>query len=131
MTSSIRFGACSAQFRAGHATPFRAGHAMSLALVLLAVLLVPAVALAGAQPNTTANHGHDPTIVQVTAGSVEFTPSVSFTHQNFKREGYGNVEHFTQLDMRPTVGFCLTDHFEVTTGLLARHISQNGTNDTA
>ncbi|HEV8128638.1 MAG TPA: hypothetical protein VGQ14_03180 [Candidatus Eisenbacteria bacterium] len=97
---------------------------------LLALVLVPAAALAGAQPQAGNDH-HTATIVQMTAGSVEFAPTVSFTHQNFKREGYGNVEHFTQLDMRPTVGFCLTDHYEVTTGLLARHISQNGTSDTA
>jgi hypothetical protein len=111
MTSHSRFGAFTAT------------------AALLALVLAPAAALAGAQPNN--NHGHNPAVVQVSAGSVEFSPTVSFTHQNFKREGYGNVEHFTQLDVRPTVGFCLTDHFEVTTGFLARHISQNGTSDTA
>lgn len=97
---------------------------------LLALVLAPAAALAGAQPANHENHTAAP-VVQVSAGSVEFSPSVSFTHQNFKREGYGNVERFTQLDVRPTVGFCLTDHYEVTTGFLARHISQNGTSDTA
>jgi hypothetical protein len=70
-------------------------------------------------------------VMQVSAGSVEFSPSVTFSHSNFKREGYGNVEHFTQLDVRPTVGFCLTDHYEVTAGLLARHQSVNGESNTA
>ena len=69
--------------------------------------------------------------VQVSAGSVEFSPTVTFTHQNFKREGYGNVDRFTQLDVRPTIGICLTDHYEVTGGLLARHTSVNGESDTA
>ncbi len=114
MNSHSRFGALTA----------------TAALLALALVLVPAAALAGAQPSTI-NHGSNPTVVQVSAGSVEFSPTVSFTHQNFKREGYGNVEHFTQLDVRPTVGFCLTDHFEVTTGFLARHVSQNGNSDTA
>lgn len=104
--------------------------ALTATAALLALVLAPAAALAGAQPHQN-NNGHSQTVVQMTSGSVEFAPTVSFTHQNFKREGYGNVEHFTQLDMRPTVGFCLTDHFEVTTGFLARHISQNGTSDTA
>jgi hypothetical protein len=103
--------------------------ALTATAALLALVLAPAAALAGAQPHN--NHGSNPAVVQVSAGSVEFSPTVSFTHQNFKREGYGNVEHFTQLDVRPTVGFCLTDHYEVTTGFLARHISQNGTSDTA
>jgi hypothetical protein len=103
--------------------------ALTATAALLALVLAPAAALAGAQPNN--NHAHNPAVVQVSAGSVEFSPSVSFTHQNFKREGYGNVERFTQLDVRPTVGFCLTDHYEVTTGFLARHISQNGNSDTA
>ena len=67
----------------------------------------------------------------VSAGAVEFSPTVTFTHQNFKREGYGNVDRFTQLDVKPTVGVCLTDHYQVTGGLLARHTSFNGDDDTA
>jgi hypothetical protein len=100
-----------------------------LLFALVFAALAPAAALAGAQPGAV--HARRAAVMQLTAGSVEFSPTVSFTHQNFKREGYGNVERFTQLDLRPTVGFCLTDHYEVTTGLLARHVSQNGTSDTA
>jgi len=67
----------------------------------------------------------------VSSGAVEFSPTVAFQHQNFKREGYGNVDHFTQLDVKPTVGFCVSDHYEVTAGFLARHTSTNGDDDTA
>ena len=104
-------------------------HFGTLAVAALLVL-APAAALAGAQPQNGNNH-QTATIVQMTAGSVEFTPSVSFTHQNFKREGYGNVDHFTQLDVKPTVGFCVSDHYEVMAGFLARHTSVNGDDDTA
>ena len=64
-------------------------------------------------------------------GSVEFTPSVSFTHQNFKREGYGNIDRFTQLNVSPTVGYYVSDHYEVTGGFLVRHESVNGSSDTS
>jgi len=64
-------------------------------------------------------------------GSVEFTPSVNFTHQNFKREGYGNVDRFTQLNMAPTIGYYVSDRYEVTGGFLVRHESVNGSSDTS
>jgi hypothetical protein len=64
-------------------------------------------------------------------GSVEFTPSVSFTHQNFKREGYGNVDEFTQLNMSPTVGYYVSDRYEILGGFLVRHESINGSDDTS
>ena len=44
-------------------------------------------------------------------GSIEFSPTVSFSHQNFKREGYGNVETTTRLDIAPTIGYCLSNHY--------------------
>ena len=45
---------------------------------------------------------------QIAAGTVELTPTVSFSHSNLKREGYGNVDTFTQLDLTPAVGVCVT-----------------------
>jgi hypothetical protein len=66
---------------------------------------------------------------QVSAGSVEVSPRVSFTHSNLKREGYGNVDKFTQLELTPTIGFCLTDHHELTGGAILRHASTNGESD--
>ncbi len=68
---------------------------------------------------------------QMAKGAVEFAPSVSFTHQNFKREGYGNVDRFTQLNVSPTVGFWVSDRYEVTGGFLIRHESVNGSSETA
>lgn len=68
---------------------------------------------------------------QLNEGSIEFSPMVSFSHQNFKREGYGNVETSTRLDITPTVGFCVSRHYEVTGAFLTRHTSVNGTSDTA
>jgi len=103
-----------------------------VAALITASLLVGALTSSEAHAGTTLTPAHRaPSPVQITAGSVEFSPTVSFTHQNFKREGYGNVDHFTQLDVRPTVGFCLTDHYEVMAGFLARHQSLNGNKDTA
>ena len=67
----------------------------------------------------------------IAAGSIEFSPTVSFSHQNFKREGYGNVETSTRLDVAPLVGYCLGNHYEVNGGLLARHQSVNGNTETA
>ena len=64
-------------------------------------------------------------------GSVEFAPSVSFTHQNFKREGYGNVDRFTQLNVAPTIGYFVSDHYEVLGGFLIRHESVNGSSETS
>ena len=101
--------------------------------IVAVVWIVPGSALAGAkaQPDVdNAHHSSGPGFL-VAAGAVEFSPTVSFTHQNFKREGYGNVDHFTQLDVRPTVGFCVSNHYEVMAGFLARHTSVNGDDDTA
>jgi hypothetical protein len=68
---------------------------------------------------------------QLASGSIELAPTVSFSHWNFKREGYGNVDTFTRLDFTPTIGFCLSEHYEITTGLWARHQSSNDESDTA
>ena len=56
---------------------------------------------------------------------------MTFSHSNFRREGYGNVETSTQLTASPTLGYCVSDHWEVSGGLLMRHHSENGTSDTA
>jgi hypothetical protein len=105
-------------------------------VVALAMGLLPAPAsvFAGTKADdvpSDASHHAVGTVPLVSGGAVEFSPTVTFTHQNFKREGYGNVDHFTQLDVKPTVGFCLSDHYEVTAGFLARHTSVNGSDDTA
>lgn len=68
---------------------------------------------------------------QAGRGSVEFAPSVSFTHQNFKREGYGNVDRFTQLNVAPTIGYYVSDRYEILGGFLIRHESVNGNSETA
>ena len=67
---------------------------------------------------------------QLVPGAVEISPKVSFSHWNVKREGYGNVDNFTQLDFTPTVGFCLTAHHEVTVGATIQHEAQNGAGNT-
>ncbi|HEY7727401.1 MAG TPA: hypothetical protein VID50_03030 [Candidatus Eisenbacteria bacterium] len=92
----------------------------SIAFLLALSILLPGLALPGP---AAAN--------QIPAGSIEFAPTVSFSHWNIKREGYGNVDNFTRLDVAPTVGVCFTSHYEVTGGLLARHQSTNGNSDTA
>jgi hypothetical protein len=74
---------------------------------------------------------HQADASQVSAGSIELSPKVSFTHSNLKREGYGNVDRFTEFDLTPSVGFCLTDHYEITSGVLLRHNSSNGEGTTA
>jgi hypothetical protein len=101
--------------------------------IVAVVLIVPGSALAGTKAQSDAdNVRHSSDVASlVSDGAVEFSPTVTFTHQNFKREGYGNVDHFTQLDVKPTIGFCVSDHYEVTGGLLARHTSVNGDDDTA
>ena len=68
---------------------------------------------------------------QVSGGSIELSPKVSFSHSNLKREGYGNVDTFTEFDFTPTAGFCFTDHFEATGGAIVRHQSLNVTSETA
>ena len=67
---------------------------------------------------------------QLVPGAVEISPTVSFSHWNVKREGYGNVDSFTRLDFTPTIGFCLTPHHEVTGGLTIQYEAQNGEGDT-
>ena len=101
--------------------------------IVAVVLIAPGSALAGAkaQADGDAEHHSGGPGYLVSSGAVEFSPTVSFTHQNFKREGYGNVDHFTQLDVRPTVGFCVSNHYEVMAGVLARHTSTNGDDNTA
>jgi hypothetical protein len=106
---------------------------MIVASIVAVVLIVPGSGLAGTKAQTdedNVHHSSGPGYL-VSAGAVEFSPTVTFTHQNFKREGYGNVDHFTQLDVKPTVGFCVSDHYEVMAGFLARHTSVNGDDDTA
>ena len=66
----------------------------------------------------------------VAAGSIELAPNVAFHHSSTKREGYGNVDTFTQLDFTPTVGFCLTDRFEATSGVTLRHVRENDNHQT-
>jgi hypothetical protein len=67
----------------------------------------------------------------VPAGTIEFSPSVSYSHWNMKRQGYGNVDTFTKLEITPTIGYCVSDHYEVTGGFMTRHESQPGSSDTA
>jgi hypothetical protein len=108
---------------------------LALMIALASAMALAPAALAGTNqlPPEVAAHsrGQAGPGSLVSAGAVEFSPTVTFTHQNFKREGYGNVDHLTQLDMKPTVGFCVSDHYEIDAGLLARHTSTNGSDDTA
>src|SRR5262245_57811851 len=104
-----------------------------VSLIALGIMISPASTLAGTKTTETVDSSHRSSgpASLVSDGAVEFSPTVAFTHQNFKREGYGNVDHFTQLDVKPTIGFCVSDHYEVTGGFLARHTSVNGSDDTA
>lgn len=95
---------------------------MKIRTALLALVL-PAAFLVAVPAGVAAN--------QLSTGSIEFSPTVSFSHQNFKREGYGNVETTTRLDIAPTIGYCLSNHYEVTAAFLTRHQSANGQSDTA
>ena len=88
----------------------------------LAFVVSIAAAIAVPQPSTA---------TQLAAGALEIAPTVSFSHSNFKREGYGNVDSFTKLDLAPTVGYCLSHHWEVSGGFLARYEAVNDMNDTA
>lgn len=88
----------------------------------LRTLLVLAVAAACA-PEARAN--------QVARGSIELSPTVSFSHENLKREGYGGVDNFTQLTFTPTIGFCVSNHYEVGGGAIIRHQDVNGTKQTS
>lgn len=68
---------------------------------------------------------------QVARGSVELSPTLTFSHENLKREGYGGVDNFTQLDFKPTIGYCVTDHYEIVGGTILRHEDVNGTKTTS
>ena len=68
---------------------------------------------------------------QLVQGSIEIAPSVTFNHENFKREGYGNVDHQTELTITPTLGYCMSDRFEVMSGLIVRHESFNDQHTTS
>ena len=68
---------------------------------------------------------------QLAQGSIEIAPSVTFNHENFKREGYGNVDHQTELTITPTIGYCVSDRFEVMSGLMVRHESFNDQHETS
>jgi len=88
---------------------------MIVASIVAVVLIVPGSALAGTKAQADVDnvqHSSGPGYL-VSAGAVEFSPTVTFTHQNFKREGYGNVDHFTQLDVKPTA-----DAFETRANVL-------------
>jgi len=94
-------------------------------LGLLALLLAPPPALG----STVATS--ERTYRTVPAGTIEFSPSVSYSHWNMKREGYGNVDTFTKLEITPTLGYCVSNHYEVTGGFMTRHESSNGMSETA
>jgi hypothetical protein len=94
-----------------------------VANTLLAAALLALPVLAHAAPAPRAN--------PVVHGAVELSPAVSFNHENLKRDGYGGVDNFTQLDFTPTIGYCITNHYEVTGGMLIQHQSQNGSSATA
>lgn len=83
---------------------------------LLAALAAASVSSASAQ--------------QLAPGAVEISPRVSFSHWNVKREGYGNVDNFTQFSFAPAVGVCITNHHEILGSLLIRHESANGMGNT-
>jgi len=98
-----------------------AGAALA-ALVALAAL----APYAGAATPATASPA-----TPLVGGAFELSPRVSFVHSNLKREGYGNVDRFTSFDFSPAVGFCVSDRFEVTGGLLLRHETVNDQHQTA
>jgi len=95
--------------------------AFALFVAALGALVAPARGLASSALGTG----------RIASGAIEFSPTVTFSHSNFRREGYGNVETFTTLTASPTLGFCVSDHYEVMGGFLTRHESVNGTSDTA
>jgi len=68
---------------------------------------------------------------QLQAGAIELSPKVSFSHSSMKREGYGNVDNFTQFDLAPSVGFCLNRRYQVNGAVLVRHEAVNGARATS
>ncbi len=97
------------------------------ALVLLWGAAVLALPSSGRCAPLAAHHAAR----SIAPGSIEFSPLVSFSHSNTKRQGYGNVDTFTRLELTPTVGYCVSSHYEVTGGFMTRHESQNGASQTA
>jgi hypothetical protein len=97
----------------------------------LAVLSLAVLAPAPSAAPATTVAGPERPYRTVPAGTVEFAPSVSYIHGNVKREGYGNVDTFTKLEVTPTIGYCVSDHYEVTGGFMTRHESVNGMSQTA
>jgi len=86
-------------------------------------LFALALAAIAATPNSAA-------AAQIAPGSIEFAPTVSYSYSNLKREGYGNVDTFSELNATPLIGYCVSDHFEVNGGMLVRHQSTNGDSQT-
>ena len=87
--------------------------------LIAAVLVALATTASGAGAN------------QLRAGSIELSPKVSFSHSSIKREGYGNVDNITQLDIAPTVGFCVNSRYEVNGSVLIRHEAVNDSRATS
>jgi hypothetical protein len=92
-------------------------------MMLLVALALPASAQAA--------QATQPTHSQVAQGSFELSPTITYSHENLKREGYGGVENFSRLDFTPTIGYCVSNHYEVTGGFIIRHESVNGSSDTS
>jgi hypothetical protein len=86
-------------------------------------LLLGLAIMAASAPQAAAN--------QVARGSIELSPTVTFSHENLKREGYGGVDNFTQLTFTPTIGFCVSNHYEVGGGAIIRHQDVNGSKETS
>lgn len=92
------------------------------AMILGAALLMPAIGHAATHTRSRS---------QVAAGSFEISPTVAYSHENLKREGYGGVDNFSRLDFTPTIGYCISNHYEVTGGLITRYESTNGASATS
>jgi hypothetical protein len=97
----------------------------------LVSLSVAALLSAPLRAGATTIAAHEKMYRTVPEGTIEFSPSVSYSHWNMKREGYGNVDTFTKLEITPTLGYCVSNHFEVTGGFMTRHESSNGNSETA
>jgi hypothetical protein len=93
-------------------------------MILGAALLLPAV-------GTAATHTATHTRSQLAKGSWEISPSISYSHENLKRDGVTAVDNFSQLDFTPTIGYCLSDHWEMTGGIITRYESTNGASATS
>ncbi len=98
---------------------------------LVATLGIAAALGLPLQAGATTINAHEKAYRTVPSSTIEFSPSVSYSHWNVKRQGYGNVDTFTKLEITPTIGYCVSDHYEVTGGFMTRHESSNGQSDTA